>query len=194
MPKPAPDTRTRLLQAMQLSLQTHGYHNTGLTDLLAWADAPKGVLYHHFPDGKAALARAAVERSAAGVLAGVEAMLSSTTDPVTAIVKWFDDAADRLERSSFTRGCPMATVTLETAHDDEALRRVLSDAFGAIELRLRDAFVSRGLRKSEAAARALLIVTSYEGALLLARAHKSAEPLRRTAAVLRALWPARPRA
>ena len=36
------------------ALRRKGYHGVGLNELLADANAPKGVLYHHFPGGKEA--------------------------------------------------------------------------------------------------------------------------------------------
>ena len=58
------DTRSRLVNAMQRTLQRNGLHGTGLTELLAQAKAPKGSLYHHFPGGKEELALAAIEQTA----------------------------------------------------------------------------------------------------------------------------------
>ena len=52
-------TRERLIAAMSDLLERRGFHGVGLSELLAQAQAPKGVLYHHFPGGKTALMKAA---------------------------------------------------------------------------------------------------------------------------------------
>jgi TetR/AcrR family transcriptional repressor of lmrAB and yxaGH operons len=51
--------RERILRAALSHFQRHGYHGAGLAEILEEARAPKGSLYHHFPGGKAQLARAA---------------------------------------------------------------------------------------------------------------------------------------
>ena len=58
-------TRERILRAAVRLFQQRGYHGTGLSEILAEADAPKGSLYHHFPQGKAQLGVAAIDAVAA---------------------------------------------------------------------------------------------------------------------------------
>ena len=63
-PSPAtpPGTRDRLIAAMTDALRRRGFHGVGVSDILQQAGAPKGVLYHHFPGGKAELAVAAIDQ------------------------------------------------------------------------------------------------------------------------------------
>lgn len=58
-------TRERILRAAIRLFQQRGYHGTGLSEILADAEAPKGSLYHHFPLGKAQLGVAAIDSVAA---------------------------------------------------------------------------------------------------------------------------------
>ena len=51
--------RERLIQATAELLQTQGYRNTGLNQILQHSQVPKGSLYHYFPGGKDALVVAA---------------------------------------------------------------------------------------------------------------------------------------
>ena len=74
-PSEPADTRARLVHAMARALQHRGYHGVGLTELLEQAGAPKGVLYHHFPGGKQALAVAAVEATAAHIHASLDRLI-----------------------------------------------------------------------------------------------------------------------
>ncbi|MEM7631198.1 MAG: helix-turn-helix domain-containing protein [Pseudomonadota bacterium] len=59
MPDAPMPTKDRLIRAAADLFRTRGYHGVGVADVLAAAHAPKGSLYHHFPDGKSDLALAA---------------------------------------------------------------------------------------------------------------------------------------
>lgn len=52
-------TRDRLIQTMSSLLRSKGYGGFGVSEVLSLTSLPKGSLYHHFPGGKAELAREA---------------------------------------------------------------------------------------------------------------------------------------
>lgn len=81
-------TRDRLVAAMADTLQTRGLNGRGLTEILTQAQAPKGVLYHHFPGGKQALAVAAIEALVDQMLAGLDSLFTRQPDPLRALVAW----------------------------------------------------------------------------------------------------------
>lgn len=177
MTSPAPGTRDRLIAAMRESLQRRGLHGVGLADILARADAPKGVLYHHFPGGKTELAIAAIQATAAELGAALDQLMQREPDPAKAMQAWIQGALKRLEASRFERGCPLATVALESTADDPALRGALAEAFATMRGHLAAALQRAGHGADGAAALAALIVAAYEGGLLQARVAQSLEPL-----------------
>lgn len=181
--KPA-DTRARLVQAMSRALQQRGYHGIGLAELLDSAQAPKGVLYHHFPGGKQALAVAAVEATAAHIHASLERLIADRADPLPVLAGWLQMAQQQLERSDFERGCPLATVALETTADDLPLRQALALAFDGIRERLARLLVAGGVAATRAGPLAALVVASYEGALIQARVARSGAPMTAAAGAL----------
>ena len=65
--RPLP-TKDRLIRVAAELFRTRGYHGVGLSELLTAAKAPKGSLYHHFPNGKSDLAIAAATWSSDGML------------------------------------------------------------------------------------------------------------------------------
>ena len=186
--KPAPvepaDTRARLVQAMSRALQQRGYHGIGLAELLHSAGAPKGVLYHHFPGGKQALAVAAVEATAAHIHASLERLIGDGADPLPVLAGWLQMAQQQLERSDFERGCPLATVALETTAEDLPLREALARAFDGIRVRLARLLVAAGADEARAGPLAALVVASYEGALIQARVARSGAPMTAAAGAL----------
>jgi TetR/AcrR family transcriptional repressor of lmrAB and yxaGH operons len=159
------------------ALQRRGLHGIGLTELLQAAQAPKGVLYHHFPGGKTELAIAAIEGAVAALGARLDALLQREADPVVALRAWLTGARRQLERSGFDAGCPLATVALESTPDDTALRAALARAFAALRERLAGVLARAGLAPSRAAALAALLLAAYEGALMQARVAGDAHTL-----------------
>ncbi|MFN7857628.1 MAG: TetR/AcrR family transcriptional regulator [Acidovorax sp.] len=166
---PAPSTRERLIQAMARALRERGLHGVGLTEVLADAEAPKGVLYHHFPGGKAELATAAIDAVTEAMVLRLQTLLAAGADPVSALTRWVGEAERQLVRSRFTAGCPLATVALETTPDDQSLRQALDTAFARIRSTVADALVATGIAPSRAQMLAGLVLAAYEGGLLQAR-------------------------
>lgn len=170
-------TRERLVRAMSQALQQRGLHGVGLNELLARAQAPKGVLYHHFPGGKTALAVAAIEATVAHITQALDTLIAQQADPLPMLRGWFAAGLQQLERSQFERGCPLATVALESTAEDAALRAALAQGFAAIRERIAELFAHRGLSEAQAHSLAALVVATYEGALLQARVAGNGQPM-----------------
>lgn len=183
-PHTAAGTRDRLIMAMAAALQRRGLHGVGLNELLSRAQAPKGVLYHHFPGGKTELAVAAVRASAERVTTALDDILATGRDPVPALGEWLAAAQRSLVTSDFERGCPLATVALESTADDVELRTALADAFASVRDRLADVLNGAGVPPQRAAGLAALVVSAYEGALMQARVAGSPAPMAQSCAVL----------
>jgi TetR/AcrR family transcriptional repressor of lmrAB and yxaGH operons len=181
------DTRSRLVAAMADALRSRGLHGVGLNELLARAEAPKGVLYHHFPGGKTELAVAAIEASVAQICAALDAARDAHEDPVVLVRGWIAASQRRLSASGFDRGCPLATVALESTREDAEIRAALAAGFAAIRDRIAVSLVAAGHAGDDARALAALIVAVYEGSLLQARVAGSGEPMALAADALLAL-------
>lgn len=184
-PRPvAAGTRERLVTAMSRALQRRGYHGVGLAELLAEAGAPKGVLYHHFPGGKQQLAVAAIEAIAAHITASLDRLVAAGADPLPTLQGWLAMAEQQLVKTGFERGCPLATVALETTADDAAVRAALAAAFDAIRERLALLLAAAGVPEAHAAGLAALVLATYEGALMQARVAGSGAPMAAAARTL----------
>lgn len=180
-------TRDRLIAAMLDALRRRGYFGIGLNELLASAGAPKGVLYHHFPGGKAELAVAAVRVAIDGMLASLDKLLDRHAHPADALEAWMAGAQKLLLASKFERGCPLATIALESAREDAAIRVALADGFAAIRERLSAALLRHGADAASAGQLATLVVSAYEGALLQARVAGRLDAMHETRAALASL-------
>lgn len=169
------ETRARLLDAARDLAEAGGYFQTGINHIIADSGAPRGSVYFHFPGGKDQIISEAVARSAeeiARLIADVPA--ATAAGLVTTLI---DLLADRLEDSSWRKGCPVATIALDVASRNDTIQEACSAAYAAWERALRDRLVSYGCgNASEAATTVLELI---EGALILARTHRSREPLTR---------------
>lgn len=182
-----PSTRDRLLAAMVDALQRRGLHGVGLTELLEAAQAPKGVLYHHFPGGKTELAVAAIDHVVASIDASLQRLLQRQANPLDALRQWLAQAGQRLQRSGFERGCPLAAVALESTPDDQAIRAALARGFAMFRERLAQVLEQAGVDATRSSGLAALVVSAYEGALMQARVAGDAQPLRATTETLLAI-------
>src|SRR5262245_55101569 len=54
-------TRSKMVRGAAELLRERGYSGTGFREVIEITGAPRGSIYHHFPDGKAQLAGEAVE-------------------------------------------------------------------------------------------------------------------------------------
>jgi TetR/AcrR family transcriptional regulator, lmrAB and yxaGH operons repressor len=163
-------------------LQRQGFHGTGLNQIVAEADAPKGSMYFHFPGGKQQLTAEAIALSGSYV----ETALAdhTTTSAIASLDAYLADVANLLESSGYLDGCPIATVALEASASSDAIADACADAFERLTARVATWIASDGVDPVTARDRAFLVYAAIEGALMFAKAHKSIEPLTRLRAQL----------
>jgi TetR/AcrR family transcriptional regulator, lmrAB and yxaGH operons repressor len=175
------ETRARITAAASGLLRRRGYAATGVNEVVAASDAPKGSLYHYFPEGKEQLASEAIERSGRIVSNQIERVLAASDSMPHALRRFAGLLASNLERSDFRDGCPVGTTTLEMAAESGSLQHACGQSFEAwtevIAARLRDEGRDpQGARRS-----AVLILSAFEGALMMARALRDVTPLHEVA-------------
>jgi TetR/AcrR family transcriptional repressor of lmrAB and yxaGH operons len=159
-------------------LRRQGYAASGVNEIVARSGAPRGSLYFHFPGGKEELAVAAIEASGEQLERAIGHVLSASGDLAAALGALVDALAAGLESSDYADGCPVATVTLEAASTSEPIRAAADRAFTSWIAALAERLRAAGLDDAAAERRALLVLSSIEGALLLARARGDLGPLR----------------
>ena len=107
----------------------------------------------------------------------LNSLLDADCDPAEAARLYGARMADWMSLSGFRDGCPIATVVLEMAPQDGAIAAAATQAFDDWRATFTSALEAKGLAPERAAGLALLAVTSIEGALILARAKASTEPI-----------------
>jgi AcrR family transcriptional regulator len=165
-------------------IRERGARATSLDDVLAHSGAPRGSIYHHFPDGKAQLLEEAVQL-ADGVTRRIIERAAADGDPRKAIDAFLEIWRRSLAETDARAGCPVVAVAVEG--DEERPRAAAGAAFaGWCEL-LAGLMVKRGIEEERAQGLATLIVSAVEGGVILARAQKDIAPLERVAAELHTL-------
>lgn len=173
----ANDTRTRILETTGLLLRQRGYHGTSLNDVLSASGAPRGSLYFHFPGGKDQLVIEVTRDSVAGVTERLGEALAAEKDPAVAVHHIYQSVARMLEDNQFSLGCPIAPVVLDSPTDVPELADLCRSAFEQWIGLLREAFVRAGVPERRAHALALLVESSLEGLMVIARATRDRAPL-----------------
>lgn len=158
-------------------LRRQGYAATGLNEIVARSGAPRGSLYFHFPGGKQELALVAMEHSGEQLRGAIAAVMASPGGAARTVGGLIDALAAGLEASGYRDGCPIATVTLETAANAEPIRLTADRVFSSWLVELESALAAEGLAPEVARRRAMLVLAAVEGGLLLARARRDAAPL-----------------
>jgi TetR/AcrR family transcriptional repressor of lmrAB and yxaGH operons len=182
---PAPDARVegprgRLIVGAARLLARRGLQATSFSEVLEATGSPRGSLYHHFPDGKDQLVKAALDL-VAGQMAGVlDPREGAPAEEITDLFLrvW----RSVLTRSSLQAGCAVVAVTV--AADSHELLEHAATIFRAWRLRLAALLVKGGLPPAEAGPFAALLIAASEGAVILCRAEQSLEPFDLVAAQL----------
>ncbi|GAA4512350.1 MULTISPECIES: TetR/AcrR family transcriptional regulator [Nonomuraea] len=178
-------TRARLLDATQELIEAGGYSAAGLNQVIAASGMPRGSLYFHFPGGKDHLVAEALRRAGREIEQAVRDLADTAPDTVSLVTGVIHLLADRLEASGWRKGCPVATVALEMAAGNDALQQVCAEVYDSWEAILRERLAAGGHPDADDTATTVLAL--IEGALLLARARRSREPLDRAARKVAAL-------
>jgi AcrR family transcriptional regulator len=174
-----------MIQSAALLFRERGVEGTAFADVLEHSGAPRGSVYHHFPGGKLELAEEATQWAGDFMSAGLAAALEHN-DPITALDTFAELWTGILEQSDYAAGCPIVAAALE-GNRAPAARARAADAFQNWEQLLADAFARNDLDPERARAIATLVIAAFEGAVVLARAQQSTEPLTRVANELRTL-------
>lgn len=168
-------------------LRTRGLAATSVRDVVDAADAPWGSVRHYFPGGKDQLVVEALAAGRTATTAAIRGCFAATRSPAAAVTRFFDGAIVVLVGSDYELGCPVATVASETAGRDDVVARACRAALDDWQGEFERGFTAGGVPTRRARSLAAVVLQQYEGAILLARVRRDAEPLRVASRTVRTL-------
>ncbi|QLJ06478.1 TetR/AcrR family transcriptional regulator [Streptomyces sp. NEAU-sy36] len=171
--------RERMVFSAAQLIRRDGVKATGMREVAAHAGAPRGSLQHYFPGGKEQLVGEAV--GWAGRYAGkrIARFVEGLAEPLPSalfaamVAQWTDE----YERDGFAAGCPVAAATVDCASLGDSTREAVAAAFTTWRTPLAEVLARMGVPADRAAALATLMISTLEGAILLARAEQDVRPL-----------------
>ena len=170
-------TRDRIVDATAECFRRQGYMATGLKQIASEADAAFGSLYHFFPGGKEELGAEVIRWSGRMYMQLFIDIALEVPDVVSAVGRFFTDAAKHLEETDYADACPIATVALEVASTSEVLRDACAEVFESWLSSATEYFAGAGIDRGEAHRLALCMLSLLEGAFIFSRAMRTTEPV-----------------
>ena len=168
--------RARMVRSAATLIRQRGIHGTGLREVVAHSGGPRGSLGRFFPGGKTQLVTEAIDVGLAELFGDFESTLRKAETFPEAIGVIVAPWRRLLVDHGFALGCPLAATICDAA-DNDSLRTHVCELFAAWRAPVADAYIRFGSPRAEAEAHATVLVAALEGALILARAERSIEPL-----------------
>ncbi len=180
--------RERMVVSAALLIRERGAHATAISDVLQHSGAPRGSAYHYFPGGRMQLLEEAVDYAGAYIAAKI----SEATSSLDLLDSLLHGYREQLIRSDYRAGCPIVAVTVEAGDPENPQRttKLIERAAAVFENwtdLIGQRLVAEGVSASHAAELAMLVTTSFEGAIVVARASRDVKPLDLVHRQLRAL-------
>jgi TetR/AcrR family transcriptional repressor of lmrAB and yxaGH operons len=182
-----PKHRDAIVNAAVVLFRRRGYSGTGLSDIVELSGAPKGSLYHYFPNGKLSIAEAAVRLAAKRSANTIEEVAGKHKSLGRVVRAYAELLAGWMKASGFRDGSPVATVLLETAPDDPAITAAGRDAYAERRGLLSQRLIEKGVPAARAKRLAGLVTSALEGSLIQSRVEQSEAPIVEAAAELEKL-------
>ena len=172
-----PKHREALIRAATDLFRRQGYAATGLNEILKSSGAPKGSLYHYFPDGKEQIGTEVVRVGGQLVANTLTELADNHPDAGSLLREYSRLLVGWVSDSDFHEGSPVTTVLLELAPDSESVTAAGQAVYRQWSSILSDSLIASGVAHTRAERLAVLAVSALEGSLVRARVEQSGQPI-----------------
>jgi len=186
---PKASNREKLLTEGLRVVHEHGFGASSVRDIVQAAGVPQGSFTNHFAS-KEAFGLEIVEQYYVMTNAGVIATLrNDALPPLARLRQWIEVQLEYLKQDEMRKGCLYGNMAAEASEQSEAIRARIVRAFAenqeSVAYCLRAAVEAGELSAStEIVEVAGLIVSSFQGAILVAKAQRSPVSIERFLRVL----------
>jgi AcrR family transcriptional regulator len=171
-------TRETLIEIAADLFWRQGYTATGIAQILDAAGVLRGSLYYHFPTKEDLLIATLEWRLKMLWPDVIQPVVDRLDDPIERVFGIMDGYRQLLTMFEFRLGCPIGNLALELDESHPRVRKLLSDNFAnwsaAVRKLLGDA-AGRFPPGTDVPQLADFCLTVMEGAIMLARTHRSIE-------------------
>jgi TetR/AcrR family transcriptional repressor of lmrAB and yxaGH operons len=182
-------TRTKMLISAAQVMRERGAAGVTIDAVLARSGAPRGSVYYHFPDGRNQILTEALRYSGDSITAVID---DAAGRGARVLVREFVEYWERLlTDGDFTAGCPVVAAAIGCPNAEPELSVEAGVILGRWSTALTRAFVNDGFNDEDAASLAVTSIAALEGAIVLSRSTRSAEPLHQVGEQLEFLVKAR---
>lgn len=172
------DTREKLVEVAADLFWRNGYYPTGIAEILEAAGVLRGSLYYHFPTKEDLLIATLEWRRKMLWPDVIQPVVDRLDDPIERVFGIMDGYRQLLTMFEFRLGCPIGNLALELDESHPRVRKLLSENFAnwsdAVRKLLADA-AGRFPPGTDVSQLANFCLTVMEGAIMLARTHRSLE-------------------
>jgi len=172
--------RERLVFSAAQLIRRDGVGATGMRDVAAHAQAPRGSLQHYFPGGKEQLVNEAVAwagRYAGRRISRFLAAMPGEPTPSELFAAMVRQWTDEFQTDGFAGGCPVAAALVDCAESAESTRSAVAAAFATWNEPVARALTGMGVPAERAPSLATLMISTLEGAVLIARSERNVRAL-----------------
>ena len=186
---PRGGTRDKMLISAAQVMRERGAAGVTIDAVLARSGAPRGSVYHHFPNGRNQILTEALRYSGDSITAIIDdAVNRGAKALLREIVEYWEHL---LTDGDFSAGCPVVAAAIGSADDGLELSVDAGVILGRWCAALTRAFVADGFDDADAASLAVMSIAALEGAIVLCRSSRTADPLRQVGDQLEFLVKAR---
>jgi AcrR family transcriptional regulator len=171
--------RERMVYSTVQLVRERGVAATGVRDVVEHANAPRGSFQHYFPGGKDQLVSDALLWAgdyAAEWVAHYTAHARKPT-PSGLFAHLVSQWKREFTRRGFARGCPIMATAADLAGTDSPVGEPLRAALARWEDAISNALIQMGVPAARGRRLSTLMLSTLEGAIMMARVHDSVRPL-----------------
>jgi TetR/AcrR family transcriptional repressor of lmrAB and yxaGH operons len=160
-------------------MRERGAAGVTIDEVLSRSGAPRGSVYHHFPQGRTQILTEALQYAGDAITAVIDQAVDK--GGIFLIRQFVGFWEDMVTGSEFNAGCPVVAAAISPTDDDPPLTELAGEIFTRWRDALARAFVTDGFSQAEAASLAVMCIAALEGAVILCRSTRDTEPLHEVA-------------